>query len=138
MSHQPHSQKKIFLFWVPLAATWLMIATEGPFLAAVIARMPDATYNLAAHGVAFAFAVLIEAPVIMLLSAATALVEDRESFRKLRTFSHVLNLGTTLVLLLVLIPPVYDFIMLGLVGLPERVAALTYGALWLLLPWPAD
>ena len=133
----PLSQRRILLFWAPLAATWLMIAVEGPFLAAVIARLPEATYNLAAHGVAFAFAILVEAPVIMLLSAATALAEDRESFRRLRLFSYALNLGTTLLLLVVLIPPVYDAIMLGLVGLPEPVAELTYGALWIFLPWPA-
>lgn len=134
---QPLSQRRILLFWAPLAATWLMIAAEGPFLAAVIARLPDPTYNLAAHGVAFAFAVLIEAPVIMLMSAATALVEDRRSFRRLRAFSHALNLGTTLLLLVVLIPSVYGFVMLDLVGLPPEVAELTYGALWIFLPWPA-
>lgn len=134
---QPLTQRQILLFWAPLAATWLMIATEGPFLAAVIARLPEPTYNLAAHGVAFAFAVLIEAPVIMLMSAATALVEDRDSLRRLRRFSYALNLGTTLLLLAVLVPPVYRFVMLTLVGLPEEVARITYGALWLYLPWPA-
>ena len=134
---RPRTQREILLFWAPLAATWLMISTEGPFLAAVIARLPDPTYNLAAHGVAFAFAVLIEAPVIMLMSAATALVEDAESFRRLRNFARALNLGTTLVLMLMLVPAVYGVVMLDLVGLPERVAELTYGALWLYLPWPA-
>jgi len=134
---KPRSQREILLFWAPLAATWLMIAVEGPFLAAVIARLPDATYNLAAHGVAFAFAILIEAPVIMLLSAATALVDDRPSFLRLRRFSHALNLGTTVVLLLVLIPDVYRFIMLELVDLPAEVAEITYGALWIFLPWPS-
>lgn len=132
-----HTQRAIFLFWAPLAATWLMIATEGPFLAAVIARLPDPTYNLAAHGVAFAFAVLIEAPVIMLMSAATALAEDAQSFHRLRNFMRALNLGTTVVLVLVLLPPVYRFVMLEMVGLPPEVAELTYGALWLYLPWPA-
>lgn len=134
---RPHSQRAIFLFWAPLAATWLMIATEGPFLAAVIARLPDPTFNLAAHGVAFAFAVLIEAPVIMLMSAATALVDDRVSFHRLRNFARALNLGTTLLLVFVLLPPIYRFVMLDLVGLPAEVAELTYGALWLYLPWPA-
>jgi Na+-driven multidrug efflux pump len=113
-----------------------MMAFEGPFLAAIIARLPDETFNLAAHGVAFAFAILIEAPVIMLMSAATALVEDRESFRRLRVFSRLLGLGATGLLLLILIPPVYRFLMLTVVGLPERVADITYGALWLFLPWP--
>jgi hypothetical protein len=131
-----HTNRSIGLFWAPLAATWLMIAVEGPFLAAVIARLPDPVFNLAAHGVAFAFAILIEAPVIMLLSAATAMVEDRETLLKLRRFAYGLGIITTLVLLLVLIPPVHHFLMVDVVGLPEEVARLTYGALWLYLPWP--
>jgi hypothetical protein len=32
----------ILWFWLPLAATWLMMAAEGPYVAAIIARMPDA------------------------------------------------------------------------------------------------
>ena len=135
MSHL--SNRAIFRFWTPLAATWLMMAAEGPFLAAVIARLPDPKYNLAAHGVAFAFAVLIEAPVIMLMSASTALVEDAVSYRKLRNFANALNVGSTLLLLVVLIPSVFDFVMHTLIGLPSEVVDLTHGALWLFLPWPA-
>jgi len=131
------SQRHILRFWSPLAATWLMMAAEGPFLAAVIARLPDPKYNLAAHGVAFAFAVLIEAPVIMLMSASTALVEDAVSYRKLRNFAIALNVASTALLLVVLLPPVYDFLMRRLIELPPAVADLTYGALWIFLPWPA-
>ncbi|MGD8279478.1 MAG: hypothetical protein PVH00_15675, partial [Gemmatimonadota bacterium] len=101
------------------------------------ARLPDPKYNLAAHGVAFAFAVLIEAPVIMLMSASTALVEDGMSLRRLRRFAWTLNGLMTAVLLLFLIPAVYDPVMTGLIALPDEVARLTYVALWLLLPWPA-
>lgn len=133
----PPTHRSIFAFWLPLAATWLMMSAEGPFLAAVIARLADPTFNLAAHGVAFAFAILIEAPVIMLLSASTALVEDRLTYRRLRNFTWALNLGATLLLLVTLVPAVYDFIMRTAIGLPEPVADLTYGALWILLPWPA-
>ena len=67
----------VFLFWVPLAAQWLMMASEGPFLAAIIARLGEPTYNLAAYGIAFAFAILIESPVIMLMRASTAQARDR-------------------------------------------------------------
>ena len=73
----PVSQRELARFWWPLMATWLMMAVEGPFLAALIARLPDPKPNLAAYGVAFAFAIILEAPVIMMLSAATALVTDR-------------------------------------------------------------
>ncbi len=130
------TQKSIFLFWLPLAATWLMMSAEGPFLAAVIARLADPRFNLAAHGVAFAFALLIEAPVIMIMSASTALAEDRLSFLRLRNFIYVLNGCVTAAQLLILIPPVFRFIMLDLVAIPSEVADLTYWALWILLPWP--
>lgn len=136
MTQRP-TQRSIALFWAPLAATWLMMGLEGPYLAAVVARMPDPMYNLAAFGVAYAFALLYEAPVIMLMSAATALVTDAESFRKLRNFARALGVGTTSVLLVSLIPALHRFILLDLVGLPPEVANLTYGALWLFLPWPA-
>jgi hypothetical protein len=131
------TQRSILLFWAPLAATWLMMALEGPFLAAVIARLADPKFNLAAHGVAFAFAILVEAPVIMLMSAATALVQDSESFRKMRNFSRALGVGSTLLLLIVLIPPFYEWLMLTVIELPREISDITYGALWLYLPWPA-
>jgi hypothetical protein len=114
-----------------------MMAVEGPFLAAVIARLPDEKYNLAAYGVAFAFAVLTEAPVMMLMSAATALVQDGQSYRRLRNFSRALGAGGTALVLLILIPPLYQWLMISAIHLPQRVADLTYGALWFFLPWPA-
>jgi Na+-driven multidrug efflux pump len=133
---QQHTQRSILLFWSPLAATWVMMATEGPFLAAVIARLPDPTFNLAAYGVAFALAIVVEAPVMMLMSAATALVKDRASFRKLRTFSRALAAATTAFLLLLLAPGVYGWLTGTVMALPPEVAELTRGALWFFLPWP--
>lgn len=130
------TQRSILAFWAPLAATWVMMASEGPFIAAVIARLPDPTYNLAAHGVAFALAILIEAPVMMLMSAATSLVRDRSSYLRLRTFSRVLALGTTGLLLVVLLPPVFDFLTITVMALPPEVAEITHGAMWFFLPWP--
>ncbi len=131
------SPRALFLFWLPLALQWIMMAAEGPFLAAVIARLTDPTFNLAAYGVAFAFAILVESPVIMLMSASTALVEDRESYRKLKWFTWALNALSTALLLVLLVPGVNTFVLRTLLGLPGEVAGLVYGALWILLPWPA-
>ncbi|MFQ5670115.1 MAG: hypothetical protein ACE5HD_06295 [Acidobacteriota bacterium] len=129
--------RKILTFWAPMAATWLMMATEGPFLAAVIARLEDPKRNLAAYGIAFAVALIVEAPIIMMLSASTALVDDARSFQKLRNFTYALNALITLLMLVLLATPLWSFITHGLIGLPTAVAHLTQGALWLLLPWPA-
>jgi hypothetical protein len=131
------SQKSIFLFWFPLAATWLMMAVEGPFLAAVIARLGDPKFNLAAHGVAFAFALVVEAPVIMIMSASTALANNAGNYRRLRNFTFSMNCVVTGVLLLLLVPRVFDFVMKDVIALPDEVARLTYVSLWIYLPWAA-
>jgi O-antigen/teichoic acid export membrane protein len=134
---QQLTYRRIFRLWLPLAATWLMMAVEGPFLAAVIARLAEPTFNLAAYGIAFAFATVAEAPIIMILSATTALVRDMDSYRKVRNFAFALNLGVTAIILMGLVPSVFDWIALDLVALPEPVAELTHRALLLLVPWPA-
>jgi len=128
---------QIFRFWSPLAATWLMMAVEGPFLAAVIARMGDTAHNLAAYGVAYAFALVAESPIIMLMSAAATLVKDATSYRRLRNFTTALNLGVTLGLALLVVPPVFELVGRRLIGLTPEVARLTHLSLVLLLPWPA-
>ena len=130
--------RRIFLFWGPLALTWLMMALEQPILIAFIARLSEAKLNLAAFGIAGSFAMIIEAPVIMLMSASTALVTGRHSYRKLRRFTDILNLGVTGIQLLVLIPPVFRFIVINLMGVPEEVARLAHIALLIFLPWAAS
>ncbi len=130
------SSRTILRFWSPLAATWLMMAAEGPFLAAVIARLPDPKLNLAAYGVALAFAILVESPVIMLMGATTALLEDEPSYRRLRNFAFWLNGFATALLLALLWPPVRDLVFLRVLALPPGVAHLATGALWCFLPWP--
>lgn len=127
---------KIFKFWLPLAATWLMMSMEGPFIAAIIARLPEPKFNLAAYGVAFSFALVIEAPVIMIMSASTALVKDTFSFKKLRNFTYIINGVITGLMLIFLIPSVFDYVAIDLISLPKEVADLTYIACIILLPWP--
>ncbi len=131
------SNKRILAFWAPLAATWLMMSVEGPFLAALIARMAEPKFNLAAYGVAFSFALIIEAPVIMFMSASTALVKGRYSYCKLRNFVYTTNAAITVLMLILIIPSIFNFIAVDLINLPEKVAGLTHTAVMLLLPWPA-
>ncbi len=129
--------KSIYRLWWPLAATWLMMAIEGPFLAAVIARMGESAVNLAAYGVAYAFGLITEAPVIMLLSAATRLGRSRTDYLRLRAFSIILCGAVTLLLVSLLLPPVFNPLTSTLLGLTDDVAGHVRQAMWLLLPWPA-
>lgn len=129
--------KTVYLLWWPLALTWLMMAIEGPFLAAIIARMGESATNLAAYGVAYAFGLITEAPVIMLLSASTRLARSRCDYLRLRSFSVALCGVVTLMLLLLLVPAVFTPLTKTLLGLSSSVSSHVNQAMWLLLPWPA-
>ncbi|MDP2877390.1 MAG: hypothetical protein Q8O00_14480 [Holophaga sp.] len=48
MHRETPNQRQILRAWAPLEAAWLLMAVEGPFIAAVIARLVDPTLNLAA------------------------------------------------------------------------------------------
>ncbi|MGB5288702.1 MAG: hypothetical protein WBN42_09445 [Ignavibacteriaceae bacterium] len=129
--------KKIFYFWLPLAATWVMMSVEGPYLAALIARLPEPKFNLAAYGVAYSLALIIEAPIIMIMSASVALVKDNDSFHKLRNYTYTANGLLTLIMLILVIPEIFYFISEDLIGLPSEVSSLAHIATIILIPWPA-
>lgn len=129
--------QRILRFWSPLLGTWLLMAVDGPLLTALIARMVEAKPNLAAYGVAFSFALIAEAPVIMLMSASTSLASSALAYRRLRTFTAVLCLLVTLIPALLLLPLPYQVIMEQIVGLTPDVAGRAHLALLALIPWPA-
>lgn len=123
--------------WLPLAFTWIMMSIEGPFLAAVIARLIDPKENLAAYGVAFSFALIVEAPIIMMLSAATAIVKDELSLTRLRRFAFALNGLVTVGMFVLILPPVFETLAIRIIGLDPEVARLAHVTTAVLLPWPA-
>ena len=131
------TRRKIAIFWLPLFSTWLMMGLEGPFIAAIIARLAEAKFNLAAFGVAFSLGMFFESPIIMMLSAANVLVKDRRTYLKLRRFNNALNLLITFAMLLVLVPPVFYWLTERIIGMPPAVAQLTRQATLILIPWPA-
>ena len=128
---------RIARFWLPLEATWLMMAAEGPFLAAVIARLPGPKENLAAFAVASALAWIVESPIIMMLSASNALVRDGIAYRKLRRFSFALNAAVTMVMIVLITPSVFDLVARRVIGLSADVAGLAGRSMIFLVLWPA-
>ncbi len=129
--------RTILAFWIPLAATWLMMAVEGPYISAIVARLPDLEYNLAAYGVAFSLAWFAESPIMMLLTASNTLVRDRASFLALRRFTYGLNALMTAGLCVGVLPPVFSLLAESIIGLPREVSRLAHAATVILIPWPA-
>jgi hypothetical protein len=135
-SSPPLTAGRIARFWLPLEATWLLMAAEGPFLAAVIARLPGPKENLAAFAVASALAWIVESPIIMMLSASNALVRDGVAYRKLRRFSNALNAAVTAVMAVLVVPPVFKLVAEGGMGLSPDVASLAGASMVFLILWP--
>jgi hypothetical protein len=82
-------ERSVFSAWWPLATSWLFMGLELPAVSAALARLPDPTISLAAYGgVIFPLALLIESPIIMLLSASTALSKDLRSHQLVASGHH--------------------------------------------------
>jgi Na+-driven multidrug efflux pump len=113
-----------------------MISAEGPFLTAVVARLSEPRYNLAAYGISITFAMLTEALVIMLLSTSTVFVNSKLDYYKVRTFTLILTLSATSILILFSIKPVFN-VLSHIMKLPENIAVLANRSITILIPWPA-
>jgi hypothetical protein len=115
------SLNRVFWFWVPLAVMWLIMAAEQPAITAIVSRLPDAKLNLAAFGLTFSWALIVESPVIMLLTGGTALTGHRQSYNRLLQFTHILAWGFGAIHLLLCLTPAYAFILREWVGAPIEV-----------------
>lgn len=131
------TQVKIFIFWIPLALMWVMMGIEQPAVNAIIARLPMAKENLAAFGVTFGIALLIEGPVIQLLAAGTALSHNLENYTRLLTFMHLMAIVLTSIHLLVAVTPLFNLISKHLLGIPDNLIGLSREAFIIMIPWSA-
>lgn len=122
--------------WWPLAASWLLMGLEVPVVSAVVARLPEATISLAAYGgVVMPLSLLIEAPIIMLLAASTALARDLPSYRVGARFMWIASLVLTALHGLVAFTPLYDLIVAGLLHPPPEVREPARLGLRIMTPW---
>jgi hypothetical protein len=133
----PLTPSRIFWFWLPLAAMWLMMAIEHPMVAAVIARLPKPEPNLAIFGVTFSLALIIESPIIMLLMAGTALARGKQSYERLLCFTHILAAMLTALHLIIGLTPLYRYIVGGLMGVPVEILEASRITFLLMTPWTA-
>ena len=125
LMHQPKSQpvttRDVWITWYPLALSWLMMGIELPLLSAVVARLANPEVNLGAYGgVVFPLALLIEAPIIMLLTASTKLSRDLASYRKLWRFMMIAGGAlSALHLLIGVMPPLFNWLVGDLLGVKD-------------------
>jgi hypothetical protein len=128
--------KRVLTIWWPLAASWMLMGVELPVLSAIVARLPEPEINLAAYGgVVFPLSLIIEAPIIMLLAASTALSKDWHSYRLIYRYMIISACVLTGIHLLTAFTPLYDFVVDRLIGAPQEILAPSRIGLMIMLPW---
>ncbi len=130
-------QRTIFWFWLPLFASWLLMASEGPFVSTIINRLPDEVIMLAAQGIVVSLSVTIESPIIALLSTSTAVVKDRPSFLLVRRFTIHWTIFLTAVAVALAFTPLFDWVIVKLMQTPLEVAQWVRLGLQIMTLWTA-
>ncbi len=126
----------VFSAWWPLAASWTFMGIELPLVSAAMARLADPEVHLAAYGgIVFPVALIVEAPIIMLLAASTALARDAASYRLIHRFMMVSGGALTVVHAIFAFTPAFDAVLVPLFGPPDAVIEPARLGLMLLLPW---
>jgi Na+-driven multidrug efflux pump len=128
--------REMLSLWLPLAASVIMMVLEPSAINIGLGRTLDPELALAAYGVAFSLALLVEAPILMLLDASVARAVDREAFRLIRRFALLLGLAVTGIGLLVSLTPLYSLLVEQLMNIPPDVAARARPTLQILSFWP--
>ncbi len=123
--------------WLPLAISFELMMLEGPAIQAAIGRLPAVPLNLAAFGLTMSLSLMIESPIIMLISTAIALVDRPASYHSLRRFMILLNVFCTLVSGLVAFTPLFDFIAHTIMGQPQDIIETARPAMQIMLLWTA-
>jgi hypothetical protein len=133
---KPLALKRITKTWLPLLGSWMLMSLELPIITAIVARLANPEINLAAYGgVVYPIALIIEAPVIMLLAASTALSRDWASYQRLKKYTLILGISLSVLHLLIAVTPLYDFIVNVLIKVPPEVVEPGRWGLVVMTPW---
>lgn len=132
----PLGGRRILRTWWPLAASWILMGFEGPAISAVVSRLAEPKINLAAYGgLLFPLTLIIEAPIIMLLAASTALSRDWPSYVKLRRFMNRLGATLTAIHVLVVATPLYHLLAEYVIDAPQETVGPARLGLLITIPW---
>jgi hypothetical protein len=132
---QGPTARQMLSLWVPLAASIVMMVLEPSIINIGLGRTADPELALGAYNVAFSLALLVEAPILMLLDASVARSSDRAAFVLIRRFTLGLGLVVTAVGLVVSLTPLYDLVVRQWMDIPVDVAARARPTLQILSFW---
>ena len=133
---KPISLKDVFQLWLPLAGSWLLMGIESPMLAAFVARMVSPEITLATWGsLVYPISLVVEGPIIMLLTASTALAKDLFAYQKLFKYMIFMSLTLSLIHILIAFTPLFFFVAEDLMNVPKSLLLPGKIGLQIMTPW---
>ncbi|MEJ2758542.1 MAG: hypothetical protein P8046_08695 [Anaerolineales bacterium] len=131
------STKTIFLYWLPLALSWVLMSFELPFISGAVTRLPNAEIMIAAFGIVYSISLVIESPVIGLLPTSTALSTNRQNYIKIRKFTLALMFLATIFHFLIAWTSLFDVVVMGWMNAPQELEEYIRIGLKLMVFWSA-
>jgi hypothetical protein len=114
----------------------MLMGLELPLVSAFIARLPHPEISLAAYGgVVLPVALVIESPIIMLLAASTAMSRNWDAYRVGRRLMLRWSAVLTALHVLIAFTPLYDLVVVSLMGIPPEIREPARLGLRIMTPW---
>ena len=118
------TQRELFRLFVPLALSGIFFPLARPIINAALARSANPELALAAFAVALSVTMPLMSPLFGLRQVATALSSDKDMLARIRTLTVALGSVSTVLLLCLCLPPIYDFIVIQSMAIPPNVAEI--------------
>lgn len=129
--------KKLWREFLPLSLSDVTMAMSDPLVNTTLAHLPASHTNLAAVGIAKSLAVFFESPIIMFLHAANSLAGTQKSRRALWQFVRIAMFGLSVALLILCLPPLFNWIGRLVLGAPPELINPSREVLLCFVLWPA-
>ena len=108
-------------FYLPLAATSILMMASHSIVSSGLARTPDAAAALAAFAVAQSLAVMFESPCYTIQRMCVALFKDRGSYNAVRQASLIVWAGLTAIMFAIAFTPLSRLAFLSILKVPAEL-----------------
>lgn len=112
------------------------MSTDNPIVTSFVSRMADPEINLGAHGgVVYPVSLLIESPIMMMISVSIAMAKDKINYRRIYQLMMWLCFGLTVLHALIAFTPLFNVVIRDLMGVPRELLELSRIGLIIMIPW---
>mgnify|MGYP000117194851 CR=1 FL=1 len=120
MDKEKLSLKRQFLFFIPLACTSILMMSSYSLFNAGLSRLSQPTVYLSAFAVAKSVLDVFKSPMLMVRQTVSSLVEDRESYRKVKNFVIIGVLAVVSFLALIALSGIGKWIFKNIMGIEGK------------------